>query len=442
MINEELFAEEEEEESEEEESEEEESEEEEEEEEDEEASPQPISRNASSNRYSDIHNFINIITCNMPRIMELKIYAYVDTANSMCMKTLCSGLATNYISQLRVLVCKHPLDANKLNFSANMAHLNFWLPFNSLDMFPHVNASAIKLMSIVNVPRKVPWEKILNQPNSTSITFDKLHYLELRSNRNLYTTETQPYLDAKAIFDNVPKVQLPSLKYLNIEKCPHEYLTLFKHCQIEELDSLYICGTLSHIRHSPAVKLKKTRRLSVFIECAYANEQDAFYKLTNQLFGDIIVTSSELTLCKLPFTVDFNRTSWTNLTCLITDMRMDVFEVPILLSQLPSLESLLISHILFDDDSRAVGGYRSPEWHKLVATPIETRIKSLIIYEYFHEYPESFAAGVYLYFMVRIPSMRVLELYGRFKDEIESACEYHAERYPHISHITLEYPAI
>ncbi|KAJ2647670.1 hypothetical protein IWW40_004484 [Coemansia sp. RSA 1250] len=264
-----------------------------------------------------------------------------------------------------------------------MVKLNFWLPFDTLDTFPCINTSAIKVVTVVNVPRKVPWEKISNQPTPTSMTFDKLHTLDLSSGRDLYTAETQPYLDPKVIFDNAPKVQLPSLKYLNIEKCPHEYLALFKHCQIEEMESLYICGTLSHIRHSPAVKLKKARELSVFIECAYPNEQESFYKLTNQLFGDIVTTSSELTL-----------------------MRMDVLEIPTLLSQLPCLKSLLISRISFTDASQAVGDYQSPEWHKLVATPIETHIKSLIIYEYFHEYSESFAAGVYLYFMARIPSMQ------------------------------------
>ncbi|KAJ1741841.1 hypothetical protein LPJ79_002448 [Coemansia sp. RSA 1821] len=323
-----------------------------------------------------------------------------------------------------------------------MVKLNFWLPFDTLDTFPCINTSAIKVVTVVNVPRKVPWEKISNQPTPTSMTFDKLHTLDLSSGRDLYTAETQPYLDPKVIFNNAPKVQLPSLKYLNIEKCPHEYLALFKHCQIEEMESLYICGTLSHIRHSPAVKLKKARELSVFIECAYPNEQESFYKLTNQLFGDIVTTSSELTLCEFPFRVDFNRISWINLTDLICSMRMDVLEIPTLLSQLPCLKSLLISRISFTDASQAVGDYQSPEWHKLVATPIETHIKSLIIYEYFHEYSESFAAGVYLYFMARIPSMQVLELYGRFKDEIESACEHHAVSYPHISRITLKYPAI
>ncbi|KAJ2802286.1 hypothetical protein H4R21_002476 [Coemansia helicoidea] len=345
-------------------------------------------------------------------------------------------LADHYAERLVEFRCDNSVSLSQDTRFPLVRFAHISCPDGSGHEFPRLNSETLEVLYIYNAPPSLDLGAFAANDDSPDIVFPKLKKLQLLycdgddnhdgDDSNIQVTRQ----DGRPRRHRFPQLQATCV-ICRWSRCPHVEDAVFP----AAMESFMITGNATLLTTVAAKPLPTTQHLTIEVVEDPVNTPSVFAAITSIMSSmrpckraALVFTDENLPV--LPEDITF-----TGLTQLDIASPTSVRTVIELVQKLPRLVTLGISSCTIDDipPEVAVPAPDDPE----LLPPFDTRIDTLGLYRCRAVSNEKHGARVWRYLLLRMPSLKRVDLGGVSRKRFGRFVDNYSQRYPHLSSITL-----
>ncbi|KAI9500526.1 hypothetical protein BX070DRAFT_237561 [Coemansia spiralis] len=398
------------------------------------------------NQIAEVKHIAALLNHCMCNVQKVNIDSHMSHHGSIVSKAFFSTVFNLYSGQLEVMRSNVPTKLTVTTLSTKLSYLKIIVDPEVKSLDTHIPTFFLHTMLLVDLPKQFSWSIFkdkqaagqINMPNLEMLymSFNPSHNLLESSNRQAEALESQSkrYTKDKTI------ISIPKLHTLRLEFTPPSSFIFNTDTTPRNFKELGISGSFLLIKKASNINMLSAHLMFIYLDSITAADEQAFYTVTNKLFGQIKINNicEFVARARFPFAIDPERTRWTNLTSLNFFCAVDFSVFLKIICRTPSLKELVFRNVFFDAFMERVGFVGSPYWQKLLKAPLNNTVSKMGVMGKYRQYSTHLISNI-IYFMIqRLPAL--VDVYLRADKLIEhtnTLLRSPLNRHPHIRQVVI-----